>query len=396
MRYVIIRDDDTNALTPVACLERLYRPFLDRGLPVNLAVIPDVATDTRMSNGLPEGFLMERNSDGQINSQLVAPRTPETLLAERPRRASPLAPSEGERVAVRGPFTPTKITSDPTKLHVEESPRIETHQSFSSSSSSSSSTQSPPCSCWSEDVTGIRSRIPSPQPSPRSGGESEPEVPASRGLVDPTPAQNPTLPFGSNRELVRYILDNPGYRVLQHGCHHDQLEFDRPSRAEVAERLERGAQLLTDAGFARPDTFVAPYDKLSRASLIEVAKRFRVLSTGWFELRRLPHSWWPNYALKKLRRARHWRAGGTLLLSHPGCLLSYQNPHGTILGDIARQVSTERLTVLVTHWWEYFRDGRPDEPFIDLLHETADYLSRQPDLKVISFSDLANGNIPLN
>ena len=45
MRYVIIRDDDTNASTPVECLERLYRPFLERGLPVNLAVIPDVSTD---------------------------------------------------------------------------------------------------------------------------------------------------------------------------------------------------------------------------------------------------------------------------------------------------------------------------------------------------------------
>ena len=29
MHYVILRDDDTNALTPVGCLEQLYRPFLD-------------------------------------------------------------------------------------------------------------------------------------------------------------------------------------------------------------------------------------------------------------------------------------------------------------------------------------------------------------------------------
>ena len=57
MRYVIIRDDDTNALTPVACLEHLYRPFLDRGLPVNLAAIPDVSTDTRMAQGTLEGYL---------------------------------------------------------------------------------------------------------------------------------------------------------------------------------------------------------------------------------------------------------------------------------------------------------------------------------------------------
>ncbi|HZP59683.1 MAG TPA: DUF2334 domain-containing protein, partial [Opitutaceae bacterium] len=57
MRYVILRDDDTNALTPVACLERLYRPMLDRGLPVNLAVIPEVRTHTRRPDGRLEGFL---------------------------------------------------------------------------------------------------------------------------------------------------------------------------------------------------------------------------------------------------------------------------------------------------------------------------------------------------
>ena len=32
MKYVIIRDDDTCALTPIECLETLYRPFLDRSL----------------------------------------------------------------------------------------------------------------------------------------------------------------------------------------------------------------------------------------------------------------------------------------------------------------------------------------------------------------------------
>src|SRR5882762_3948147 len=61
MHYVILRDDDTNALTPVDCLERLYRPFLDRGLPVNLATIPDVDTDARKSDGSPEGFLLRKN-----------------------------------------------------------------------------------------------------------------------------------------------------------------------------------------------------------------------------------------------------------------------------------------------------------------------------------------------
>jgi hypothetical protein len=266
MRYVILRDDDTNALTLPHCLERLYRPFLDRGLPINLATIPEVDLTTRMADGSLEGYLFLRN-----------------------------------------------------------------------------------------------------------GGTAE------------------KMAIGSNPKLVNYLLQNPGYHIVQHGCHHDQLEFDRPDRTKMARRIERGRQVLVEAGFSEPQTFVAPYDKLSRASLIEVATRFRVLSTGWFELRRLPYSWWPMFALKKLRHADHWRIRGTWLLSHPGCLLSCHRPRHEILDSIFHCVETHSLTVLVTHWWEYFYSGQPDEPLIDVLHETADYLSRRRDIKVISFGELEHG-----
>src|SRR6187402_2849865 len=57
MHYVILRDDDTNALTPTACLERLYRPFLAQGFPVNLATIPDVRSDVRTPDQKLEGFI---------------------------------------------------------------------------------------------------------------------------------------------------------------------------------------------------------------------------------------------------------------------------------------------------------------------------------------------------
>ena len=66
------------------------------------------------------------------------------------------------------------------------------------------------------------------------------------------------------------------------------------------------------------------------------------------------------------------------------------------MSSIVEQLNKRRLTVLVTHWWEYFRDGKPDEHFIAHLHETADYLAKQPDLKVISFSELLTEKIPLN
>ena len=161
------------------------------------------------------------------------------------------------------------------------------------------------------------------------------------------------------------------------------------------ERLEHGTRLLREAGFPKPETFVAPYDKLSRTSLDQVARRFSVISTGWFELQRLPVAWWPKYFAKKIRKHPHWSVAETVLLSHPGCLLSCHRDYGTIIDNVIKAVNSRQLTVLVTHWWEYFRDNRVDETFIGFLHETARYLASNPEIKVISFSDLAKGCIQL-
>ena len=67
-----------------------------------------------------------------------------------------------------------------------------------------------------------------------------------------------------------------------------------------------------------------------------------------------------------------------------------------MMGGILHALKEQQLTVLVTHWWEYFRNGKPDERFIDFLHETANHLATHPDIKVISFADLINHPIPVN
>jgi hypothetical protein len=270
MRYVILRDDDTNALTPVASLERLFRPFLDRGLPVNLAVIPEVRTGVLRSDGALEGF----------------------LSAGRPSSAA--------------------------TVRLSESP-----------------------------------------------------------------------------ELIAYLQANAGYHFAQHGCYHDHFEFDRLDGADARRRLDEGARQFAAAGLPAARAFVAPYDRLSRASLAAVAERFDVLSTGWFELGRQPRAWLPQYLAKKMSGRAHWRVGKTALLSHPGCLLSYLRPREGMMASVKRAVESQTLTVLVTHWWEYYRTGAADEPLIAVLHQLADYLAGVPDLRVISFAELAEGKIPL-
>ena len=271
MHTVILRDDDTCALTPRACLERLYRPFLDRGLPVNLAVIPEVRTDVQTPDGRLEGFL-------------------------------------------------------------------------------------------------------------------------SAGLS----ATGQLAPMAGSRELVDYLRAESGFHVVQHGCHHDYFEFERMDRAGLRWRLDRGAGCLRDAGFAPPVAFVAPYDRMSRAAFLAVAARFPVISTGWFEAGRVPWRWWPEYALKKIRKRPHWRANGTTLLSHPGCLLSFHRPYAGMFAAVRRDIESRALTVVVTHWWEYFREGAPDEAFIGVLHEVAAWLASRPDIRVVSFRDVANGDVALS
>jgi hypothetical protein len=279
MKYVVIRDDDTCALTPIECLETLYRPFLERRLPVNLATIPNVRSDVFYPKGplvgQPEGFL----------------------------------------VAAKG--------------------------------------------------------------------------------VKPG-----TYPIGSNEKLVDYLKENHGFKIVHHAYHHEFVngrpEFDNPDATDVARRLEAGARLLREAGLGRSTTFVAPYDLITRQAYLELAKRFKLISTGWFQLGRTPIQWWAQYFKRKAKRRNHWEAQGVKLLSHPGCLLSYHRPPETILPAIKGAIAQRKLTVLVTHWWEFFRGGEADQNFIKVLHETADYLASEDEIKVVSFDDVATGKVPLD
>ena len=273
MRYVVLRDDDTNALTPVEYLERLYRPFLDRGLPVNLATIPNVCTDVTYGEGISEGYLVAKNGAAQ-------------------------------------------------KL----------------------------------------------------------------------------IPMGENQKLVAYLRANSGYHIVQHGYSHEiidgKCEFDQRDRAQIVRRIAVGRTLLREAGLGTSRTFVAPYDRFSPVSMAEVAKRFQVISTGWFEWRRMPARWWPRFAAKKFRRTPHWNVGSTILLSHPGCYLSYHRPCATVLDELRASLTRRRLTVLVTHWWEFFRDNMPNESMIAVLHKTAEFLANDPEIRVVSFEDVEQGNVP--
>jgi len=70
MKYVIIRDDDVNATTPISKIEPIYRPFLDYGFPVHLAIIPSVQMNILRQDGLRERFLYGPETKREIEKPI--------------------------------------------------------------------------------------------------------------------------------------------------------------------------------------------------------------------------------------------------------------------------------------------------------------------------------------
>lgn len=267
MRYVILRDDDANATTSTEMLERLYRPFLDDGMPVHLATIPEVRADIRRPDGEIEGFLL---------------------------------------------------------------------------------------------------------------GEA-------RGT-------DAYLPIAENDALIAYLAQEPGYRVVQHGFHHEfvngRSEFAVSEAAEVRRRLNAGASRLREAGFAPSKIFVAPQDQWSAVAFDEVARAFPIISGGWLSLSRLPRRYWPAYlAQKKLQKRSHLRLGDRTVMTHPGCILSYHRDAKTIVPTLVNEILSRSVTVVVSHHWEYFDGGVDNKALIDALFELHAWIKGRSDVQVVRYED---------
>jgi hypothetical protein len=211
-------------------------------------------------------------------------------------------------------------------------------------------------------------------------------------LFGPIPASAEQIPIGRNTELVSYLLGETGYRIIQHGLSHEFIhghyEFDIEDTYEIRHRLDRGSSVLQEAGFPKPTTFVAPQDRLSKAAFRAVLQRYQILSSGWYQLNRLPVSCWPQYLIKRQLNRAHWSIGNTKLLTHPGCLLSRLKERETMLQTVKAAINSRRITVLVNHWWEFYPDGVPDEGLIDVLHQISAYLSSTSEIRVVSFDGL--------
>lgn len=90
MTQFVLRDDDANATTPAARLERAYAPLLDAGFTLDLSVIPDVALDTLAPDGARERFLCDAPSHGRRTARLEPRHEIAQWIRRHPTQLVPL------------------------------------------------------------------------------------------------------------------------------------------------------------------------------------------------------------------------------------------------------------------------------------------------------------------
>jgi hypothetical protein len=198
------------------------------------------------------------------------------------------------------------------------------------------------------------------------------------------------LPIGRNHALVDYLIRHHAYECVQLGCHHNYGEFLSSDQASIVHFLEEGRNLLMEAGLGCPRVFLAPQDQLSKVALIEVAKRFELISLTHYEAGGIPNAWLAQYAWKVILQQYHWRVGNTLLLSHALVDLASSRPVCDILDQCKRIITTRRLSIINFYCWDLLQ-GKPQENRLkELLYRLADYIVSNGFIKIILFSTLVD------
>lgn len=210
----------------------------------------------------------------------------------------------------------------------------------------------------------------------------------------PLRGKNCTVPVSENQELLALIKAQPLFCIAQHGLNHDLLanhaEFDWGDERYLEARIIRGLSILEEAGLERPVAFVAPQDRLAKAAMLVLERYFPVISGSWYELKRIPARWWPQYLVqKRVFRHRHFRLGRSLFLTHPGCVFAPNRRPEEALERARTLLKGRGLCVFVLHHWEFFPEGCADAKRIEALHLLAHEIADRA--KVICFRDLALG-----
>ena len=151
--------------------------------------------------------------------------------------------------------------------------------------------------------------------------------------------------------------------VLQHGLSHERLaggtEFGGLTYQAAKARIGEGKEILTNALGKAPSGFVAPWDCLSRGSLVAATETYGFLSTSWVSRRNLPTVAWPAHMIERIRGEQALRVGSSLVVRHRGGFIGPRTPTADIPRLLARAAGRGRVTVVMLHHWMFWDHPEP-------------------------------------
>jgi len=200
------------------------------------------------------------------------------------------------------------------------------------------------------------------------------------------------FPIDENQKLVEFLKSLKNAEFLLHGFTHKGLEksfeFELEDESAIEEKLNKGSKIFELAFEKKPETFVAPQDKFSLKSFLEIQQKFDTFSLGWIDKTRIPKSYLIKYYLMKLRSKNYIIKDDFLVLQHPGCQFSRFKDINKSSLTLDKYIKSHKITVIVVHHWEFFEGKNLNQELYSAFKNRILSLWKNEDFKFINFSEL--------
>jgi len=196
-----------------------------------------------------------------------------------------------------------------------------------------------------------------------------------------------------NGALIAYLRNIKNAEFLLHGYAHFGIppayEFENDDKNVIMDKLAKGKEILQRAFGQIPSTFVAPQDKYSPAAFKIIKENFEIFSLGWIDKTRIGTKLKVKYNWMKLTKNNYIKEGGMAIFEHPGCLFSKFKSTEETMKQLDHYIEQHKITIIVTHHWEFYEEGRPNQKLIDAFVSKIKALHQSSKYQFITFSQLA-------
>ena len=187
-------------------------------------------------------------------------------------------------------------------------------------------------------------------------------------VYSPSPRR---VPLTADSPLARWLRRHDrSTEALMHGYSHERrregTEFGALDHLEASYFLQQGLEIMTEALGNAPQGFVAPWDAMSRGSLLEVTRRFALVSTNWVDRGRLPLRAWPAHFVERRGRREALKVYAAWVLRHRGGRIKPSSDPGDVPALLGALGDRADVAVVVLHHWMFYRQSGPHPVIVAL------------------------------